>query len=356
MPKGKDIGAVDFFCGAGGLTCGLLKARVKNAGISVVAGIDSDEKCRFPYEENNKGAKFIHKKIEDVRAGEVGKLVGGFKWKVFVGCAPCQPFSSYTLKARKSVKNTGNWNLIEYFMKNIKAVKPDVVSMENVPQLIKQEIFSRFVKKLEKAGYSPSYSVVNCARHGMPQSRRRLVLLASRHGEINFPAPSKKTKTLYNTIGKMPELENGKEDAGDSLHVCAKLGETNLKRILASSPGGTWEDWDEELLPECYKKASGQTYKNVYGRMSWNEPAPTITGQFYRYGTGRFGHPEQSRALSLREGALIQTFPKKYKFFPNREKFSRVSIGMQIGNAVPVKLGKLIGNTIIQHIQEISHG
>lgn len=345
-----DIGVIDFFCGAGGLTCGLIKAK-----LNVVAGIDNDKKCQFAYESNNKGAKFIHKNIKDVSTNEIHTLLKPFKWKVFVGCAPCQPFSSYTVKVRKSIKNSGNWNLIEHFIENIEKVEPDVVSMENVPQLANQEIFSSFTSRLKIAGYITKYEVVDCADYGIPQSRRRLVLLASKHGEIEFPRPTNKRAVLRDVIGTMPVLKNGGEDINDPMHACAELGEINLQRIMASRPGGTWEDWPKKLLPECYKKPTGQTYKNVYGRMVWERPSPTITGQFYRYGTGRFGHPEQNRALSLREGALIQTFPKRYKFYPDNKKPSRASIGMQIGNAVPVDLGTIIGDTISQHIKGVDY-
>jgi DNA (cytosine-5)-methyltransferase 1 len=130
------------------------------------------------------------------------------------------------------------------------------------------------------------------------------------------------------------------------------LNDLNLKRIRQSQPGGTWRDWDEELLSPCHKKKSGKSYSGVYARMSRDNLAPTITTQFYNYGTGRFGHPEQDRALSLREGALLQTFPPDYEFIDPKMKIYFKSIGTQIGNAVPVRLGYIIGISIIEHIKE----
>ena len=349
------VKVVDFFCGAGGLTHGLIQA-----GLKVVAGVDSDPHCKFPYEHNNEGAKFICQKIESVSKSMIASLVQEGRFTVFVGCAPCQPFSSYTTKVRntqKQVKNSGNWGLIMDFLTQVKRHRPDVVSMENVPQIRKEEIFSEFISGLDKCGYEVSHSIVNCSKHGIPQSRRRLVLLASRHGEIQFPATSEDPVSLREILKKarLPAIKDGEQSVKDPLHVASKLGPLNMKRIKASKPGGTWEDWDKSLLPDCYKKASGQTYKNVYGRMSWDEPAPTITGQFYRYGTGRFGHPDQNRALSFREGALIQTFPDDYQFVEPGAPLKKTVTGIHIGNAVPVKLGCIIGNTIINHLKGACH-
>ena len=347
-----DIKVVDFFCGIGGLTHGLRKAK-----LNVVAGVDSDGSCKFAYEANNKGAQFIENPIEDVTNQKIRSLLKDAKWKVFVGCAPCQPFSSYTKKTRRYTNNTSGWDLINVFMEKIKAVKPDIVSMENVPRLIHRDIFDKFVKQLEENGYYTKYGILNCVNYGIPQSRRRLVLLASRRGEIELPAPTDKRKTLKDVIYDLPKLSHGQEHKKDRLHVSARLKDINLKRIKKSKPGGTWLDWPPSLRPECYKRQSGQTYKNVYGRLLWKKPAPTLTGQFYSYGTGRFGHPNQHRALSLKEGALIQTFPKDYQFAPKDQKIYIPTIAKHIGNAVPVDLGTIIGKTILAHIKEVnSHG
>ena len=344
------VKVVDFFCGAGGLTHGLI-----DAGLEVVAGVDSDARCQFPYEHNNNPAQFICKKIESVEKDEIAKLIKKSKFTAFVGCAPCQPFSAYNIKIRKQIKNSGDWNLISNFLAQVKEHQPDIVSMENVPQICKEDIFIQFIKELESYGYIVNSKIVDCSKYGIPQTRRRLVLLASKHGEIKFPNPHEKPTSLKHVIrnAKLPPLKSGEQCSKDPLHIASKLKSLNMERIKASKPGGTWLDWKKSLLPDCYKKQSGQTYKNVYGRMSWDKPAPTITGQFYRYGTGRFGHPDQDRAISLREGALIQTFPKDYQFIKPGTPLAKTVTGIHIGNAVPVKLGFIIGETIIKHLQGI---
>ena len=192
--------------------------------------------------------------------------------------------------------------------------------------------------------------------------RRRLVLIASLFGEISLlpithhHSPDKiPPKTVRETIEELEEITHGQVSEKDLLHRSSKFGEINQKRIKQSIPGGTWLDWDSDLVAECHKKPSGQTYKSVYARMEWDKPAPTITTQFYNFGTGRFGHPEQDRALSLREGALLQTFPKGYKFIDSELPVSFTRLGTHIGNAVPVRLATVIGQSIQKHLENISH-
>ena len=124
-----------------------------------------------------------------------------------------------------------------------------------------------------------------------------------------------------------------------------------MKRIKCSKPGGTWRDWPPELIAECHSKKTGKSFSSVYGRMEWEKVAPTITTEFYSFGTGRFGHPEQNRAISAREAALIQTFPATYKFFPNEQEVSLAKASRYIGNAVPPKLGEVIAESIKRHIR-----
>jgi len=228
--------------------------------------------------------------------------------------------------------------------------------MENVPGLMEQNVFKQFIKDLKKTGYYICYSVVNCADYGVPQHRNRLVLLASRLGKITLLSPKefkKSSKTVREAIGEMPLISDGTSHPKDPLHQSAALSETNKKRIRASRPGGTWRDWSNELVADCHKKKTGKSYPSVYGRMSWDAPSPTITTQFYGFGNGRFGHPEQDRAISLREGAILQSFPKKYKFFEPDKPICKRHIGTLIGNAVPVDIGKLIGDSFYRHIMTV---
>ena len=337
--------AVDLFCGIGGLTYGL-----KSAGINVVAGIDYDGSCKYAYESNNK-AKFIGKSVSDVTGEEIQELWGkNDSVKILVGCAPCQPFSHHQ-KDKKNRKRHKDWGLLYEFLRIVEESEPDIVSMENVPNLENEQVFKDFVDGLKELGYQVEYKVHNAEEVGVPQRRLRLLLLASKSGNINFCKKKYRRKTVRRAIGHLPSIEAGNyENQIDPLHVSSALSDINLKRIGQSVPGGTWKDWDDELLPECYKKKSGATYTSVYGRMNWDGSAPTLTTQFNGYGTGRFGHPEQNRALSLREGALLQSFPAKYKFVKRNEKFRIGTIARQIGNAVPPKLGEHIGNSIMEKL------
>lgn len=340
--------AVDLFCGIGGLTRGL-----EDAGINVVAGIDIEAECQYAYEENNH-ARFIQKDIVDMPPQEIEKLYpSNTDMRILAGCAPCQPFSKYTKRYRKNGYNDEKWRLLYSFGRLAKHVMPDVITMENVPELEKTNVFSDFLSTLEECGYHVIYTVVYCPDYGVPQSRKRLVLLASLHGDIEIPRKTHEGhyRTVRDAIGELPRLSAGQTDANDPMHTATALSKRNLQRIQQSVPGGTWRDWTEELQLACHKKQTGRTYPSVYGRMQWDMPSPTITTQFYGYGNGRFGHPEQDRAISFREGAILQSFPKDYRFFASASISNRRLLGTQIGNAVPVLLGKAIGESIIDHIR-----
>jgi DNA (cytosine-5)-methyltransferase 1 len=344
--------AVDLFCGAGGMTHGFIKA-----GIPVIAGIDTDETCKYAYEKNN-NTKFINKDIRAITGTELASLYPENGIRILTGCAPCQPFSTHTQKNRKRNEDD-KWGLLYTFSRLIKEIEPDIVSMENVPQIEKQKVFSHFIGNLEKLEYHISWQFVYCPDYGIPQTRTRLVLLASRLGNIQLISKTH-TPSQYRTVEKsirnLEAIRDGETSSKDPLHKACKLTAINKNRIHQSKPGGTWRDWDKELLTPCHQKPSGKSYVSVYSRMEWDKPAPTITTQFYNFGTGRFGHPEQHRALSLREGALLQTFPKYYKFIDPKLPFSIKRLGRHIGNAVPVRLGEIIGISIMKHLEECNGG
>lgn len=351
MSRKLKIATVDLFCGVGGLTHGL-----KKAGIKVRAGVDSDLSCKYAYETNNK-AKFIGVNITDVRGCDLEKFWKADEVKVLVGCAPCQPFSTHSNKL-KGKEDGDKWNLLNEFLRLVKETEPSIVSMENVPNLSNQEIFKTFIKKLSQLGYQVSYQNAYCPNYGIPQKRRRLVLLASKFGNIALIEPTHKPqnyKTVRDAISHLEEVKSGKRSKNDSLHFTTTLSEINLKRIRASVPNGTWEDWDKSLRLKCHKKKTGKTYKSVYGRMSWDEPSPTITTQFYNFGTGRFGHPTQNRALTIREASILQSFPLDYKFVENDADVHITKVGTHIGNAVPVDLGYVIGKSIVKHLRAVNH-
>lgn len=344
------IRAVDLFCGVGGLTHGL-----EQVGIEVVAGIDFEQSCQLPYEHNNSG-KFIHKDIKDVTAEEIINLYPkDTDMRVLVGCAPCQPFSNYSNRYKNNGTKSDKMDLLYYFGNLVKETLPDIVSMENVPQMAKTNVFEDFVNLLEELNYNVEWNVVYAPDYEIPQNRKRLVLVASKVSVINIIPPLREEGeylTVRDAIAHLEEITPGNINKKDPLHASRNLSELNVKRMKQSVPGGTWKDWDYELLPNCYKRESGQSYKSVYGRIEWDKPSPTITTQFIGYGNGRFGHPEQNRALSLREGAMLQTFPENYKFVDSID-YSKQKVAVQIGNAVPVKLGYVIGQSILNSLEEI---
>lgn len=349
----KPCSVVDLFCGVGGITHGFI-----NEEFDVVAGVDCDPSCRYAYEHNNT-ATFIERKVEELKADELNDLYPDGHLKILVGCAPCQVYSKYASRYTKqqSKDDKQKWQLLSAFADMIDGVEPDIVSMENVPELLDYNdglVYNDFVERL-KPQYSVTPYLVYCPDYGIPQGRTRLVLFASRFGDLELLEKTHARDqylSVRDAIGSLCSIEAGQACATDPLHRSAGLSDLNLRRIRQSVPGGTWRDWDPELVAECHKKRSGKTYASVYGRMAWDEPAPTMTTQFYGYGSGRFGHPDQDRALSLREGALLQTFPPNYRFVEPGRPVVIKTIGRQIGNAVPVDLGRIIARSIRKHMEE----
>lgn len=341
----KSLSAVDLFCGAGGLTHGLLKE-----GIPINAGVDIDARCRYPFEKNNKSV-FIEEDVAKLSGLEVASFFPVGDTRILVGCAPCQPFSTY-IRGKKERK-LHKWGLLSAFGRIIREADPDIVSMENVPHLQREVIFKRFVANLRSLGYSVTYSSVNCWTYGVPQTRTRLVLFASKYGQVSLVGPShslKRRRTVRQAIGRLEPIKAGGTSMQDGLHRASALSRRNLRRIRASKPGGTWRDWTDDLVADCHKAETGGTYPGVYGRMVWDGPAPTVTTQCHGFGNGRFGHPEQNRAISLREAALLQTFPRYYRFAAQDECITFHHLGRLIGNAVPVRLGRIIGRSILKHL------
>ena len=354
MPTSRKLPAtaVDLFCGAGGLTRGLL-----DAGVNVTAGYDIDKSCKFPYEHNNPGAKFYEESVTTLSAGELSSHYPRGHRRILVGCAPCQTFSKYT----QGLKNAEDpkWTLLKDFGRLVRKVKPDIVSIENVPEIQRYQVFHDFLDTLAKEGFhftdDEQKWVVYAQDYGVPQHRRRLVILASRLGPIELIPPTHRPsqhRTVADALRRLPRLRAGGESKTDPLHRASALSEKNLRRIRASTPGGTWRDWPRKLRADCHKEDTGSHYSSVYGRMEWDEPSPTITTQFFGFGNGRFGHPTQSRGLSLREGAILQSFPVSYQFVEPGGKYHMKRIGKLIGNAVPVRLGTAIGKSITNHLMD----
>lgn len=342
------IAAIDLFCGVGGLTHGL-----EAEGIDVRLGVDIDPACKHPFEENNR-ARFCESDVSTLTADDLLKPLTTDGVSLLAGCAPCQPFSTYSQRAeRKGTARRGrggrdDWELVEQFGRLVRELQPNLVTMENVPPLEKQYVFERLLEELD--GYSVDARVVECRSIGLPQTRKRLVLVASRLGPIKLPEFDLPRSTVRDTIDDLPPLEAGGSDSEDRIHRACRLSDINLKRIRASVPGGTWRDWPIELRAPCHVRETGATYPSVYGRMEWDQPAPTVTTQSFGFGNGRFGHPEQDRAISLREAAMLQGFPKEYSFLPDDDPVRFATLGRLIGNAVPVTLGRAIGRVLVDHV------
>ena len=347
-----DAEVVDLFCGVGGLSMGF-----RAEGFRVVAGIDVDETCRYAYEANTQ-ARFRSCDITELSSGDIEAFFSKGR-KVLVGCTPGQPFSIYTGRYRKNSDDAGDidrrWRLLEQFARVIEDVEPDVVSMENVPRVVLHPVFERFVGRLRRKGYEVTQYRVRADYYGVPQKRARLVMFASRHGPVALVQPTHKHRpiTVRETIGCLPPITAGTAHAEDPLHTSRGLTDRNLGRLRATSEGGSWRDWDPAMQLDCHKRSSGISFKSVYGRMNWDEPSPVITTQCLGIGNGRFGHPEQDRAISIREASLLQSFPPDFKFVRPGERPNGCRLARQIGNAVPPRLASVVAKSIRLHIQSI---
>lgn len=349
----KKIVGIDLFCGIGGLTHGLVKA-----GFEIKAGFDIDESCRLSFEQKlNNNPLFINKDIKFLTKDDISHFFDDDSYKLIAGCAPCQPYSSHQKKKKFTDRmNHDAYGLIKEYLRIIDEIRPEFVIMENVANLMNDPFFNLdFLHFFENNNYTYDYKVINIAKYGAPQRRKRLLFVAISKKVPNnelFKIPIKldvKHNTVFEAIGNLPKLNAGEKNFADPLHTSPKLSDLNIERIRASNEGGTWHDWPEKLLLNCYKKKSGATYTSVYGRMKRNDVSPTLTTQFTRYGTGRYGHYNQDRAISLREGAILQTFPKSYKF---DIKIGSTALARQIGNAVPPILSEKIGNIIFNLVLE----
>lgn len=336
--------AVDFFCGAGGMSYGL-----QQAGIQVLAGIDNSPDCRTTYTNNIRHAQYIRHDISTLSAPELGRrlsLTRDDPSLVFAGCSPCQFWSKVRTDKSKSEETA---YLLKQFQKFIKHFLPGYVIVENVPGIYSRKdesVLPGFLAFLKRHEYVWSDGIINANHYGVPQNRMRYLLVATRQTKsISIPSPTTESKLrVSDFIGAangFPSIQAGHRDETDMLHTASGLSPENLRRIsMTEKSGGNRSAWrnDETLQIPAYK-GKDEIFRDVYGRMYWDRPAPTITTRFNSLSNGRFGHPEEDRAISIREGATLQTFPKNYRFFGS----SLTSLARQIGNAVPPELARRIG-------------
>ena len=334
--------ALDFFCGAGGLTRGFL-----DAGIHVVAGLDVNEGCRRTYEINNKPARFLACDLQELRRQDLADYVHGIPPKelIFAGCAPCQPFS----KQRREV-DVRYKTLLSHFGRLVGEFLPGYVVIENVPGIVRipgNSTYRRFTSLLENLGYDLAEGVVDAKFFGVPQTRRRWVVIASRLARPELPKPthgvgSKPFVTVRDAIAHFPKLAAGEQSGSVPNHRAARVEPQNIRRLKATpADGGGRRQWPKDLVLACHT-GDYEGHSDVYGRMRWDSPAPTLTCKCFSISNGRYGHPEQHRAISLREAARLQTFDDNFIFYGA----SQAEIGAQIGNAVPVDLARRLAQTV----------
>ena len=318
--------------------------------------LDHDADARASFQANFPGAHFEFADIREVNIQAVQRRVEAERPNavLFSGCAPCQPFTKQNTK-RPRFDEDERVPLLAHFARLVESCQPDLVFVENVPGLQKlgcdSQPFGEFLGRLEVVGYKLDYRPIKLAKYGIPQSRRRLVLVASRHGPIRLPeethgpgTPNERYDTVRDWISHLPPIQAGEEHGEVSNHRAANLSARNRARVKSTPEGGGHRDWPDELKLDCHKGFSG--YSDVYGRMSWDAPASGLTTRCISYSNGRFGHPDQDRAISVREAACLQTFPEDFVFNGGMGSMAR-----QIGNAVPVRLAELVGRAFMEHLK-----
>jgi len=341
------VTAVDICCGVGALSYGL-----RQAGVDVRLGVDTCERSQFAY-ECNVDAPYLREDVFDLSVEAVREKSGDEDARLVAACAPCQPFSEQNSKrARDRVHGEA---LLARIHEIARALRPEFLVFENVPSAARSTRVKAIRRDLTALGYNHRLDIVDAANFGAPQRRRRMVLFATRLpvdlSDLWRDSLADVTD-VRSAVGDLPYLEAGARDDRDPFHVAAELRAINRERIRASAPGGTWADWPARLQLACHQRGSGTSFKEAYGRMKWDQPAPTITTKFYNYGSGRFGHPEQDRALSAREAARLQGFPDDFQFIDPATLPQLVVLGKLIGNAVPVPLARAIGTACRTFVEE----
>jgi DNA (cytosine-5)-methyltransferase 1 len=317
--------AIDLFCGAGGLSEGL-----RQAGFDVLGAIDLDAVACRAYRLNHQNTKLWEMDIRRLSGADIMSAlnIGPGELKLLAACPPCQGFS--TMRTKNGIRRNRDRrnNLIFEVLRIVRSMKPVSVMFENVPGLANDKRYVTFLKKLESLGYRVKWRVLNAADFNVPQRRRRLVLLASRIGEPEFAATVDRRATVRQTIAGLAPPRRSRDPLHNYFPRRSAKIEARIRMIPAN--GGSRAALGVRNQLPCHKRSNG--FKDVYGRMAWDKPAPTITCGCINPSKGRFLHPVADRAITLREAALLQTFPKSYQF-PLDE--GRYPIAELIGNALP---------------------
>jgi len=344
------IKVFDFFSGCGGTSKGF-----SNSGLDIVFAIDNDRDSGKSFNHNFPNTHFELYDINEYKSSQLKPWIDKCKGHpiLFSGCAPCQPFTKQNTRLKKIDDRK---ELLVQFERFVTYYKPHFVFIENVPGL--QNIdknkgpFNSFVSNLDRLGYYHNSEVVSSMAYGVPQKRKRLVLIASLLGTISFPdktngpgSPNPEYSSVRDWIGHLPAIEAGEVHETIFNHRASALSELNLMRIRATPVGGDRRCWPKELQLQCHTNGyKGHT--DVYGRMHWDQPATGLTTRCDSLSNGRFGHPDQDRAISIREAACLQMFPEDFIFYGSKSSMSR-----QIGNAVPVGIAEIFGNNFKKHLE-----
>jgi len=337
-----ELFSIDIFAGAGGLSEGMHQADFKT-----ILAFEIDEIASRTYRLNHTETTVITKDIRKVSIAEIKRYLKGKKIHLLAGCPPCQGFSSVRRLNRIHPVEDERNNLILEYVRIVKALKPYTIMLENVPGLVNYDLFKEAIAILKEVGYWwIDYKVVNVKDYGVPQNRKRLVLVGSRLGEIKVAQPKGRKRTVRDTIANLPKPEDSK----DYLHKIFPTHTPYIQKRIKLTPkdGGSRKDLPKEFLLECHKKEN-IGFNDIYGRLRWDDYSSTITGGCLNPSKGRFLHPEQDRCISAREAALFQSFPKNYKFPTD---IPRASLALLIGNALPPKFSYYQSENIKKHILE----
>ena len=334
--RASRLTAIDLFSGCGGLTTGL-----KNAGFAVLGAVDNDDLSVEAYRANHPEVRVWRRNIKQLSAAYIRRklrLRPG-QLHLLAGCPPCQAFSTLrTLNGGIVVRNKDK-ELLFQFLRFVKALRPKSIMVENVPGLAGDKRIVRFCAQLARLGYASEYRVLDAAQYGVPQRRRRMILLASRTKVIRFARMKRFRLTVRHAISGLPNPGS----SGDSVHDLPENRSDQTKERIEQTPldGGSRSSWPNKLRLSCHSECNG--FKDVYGRMSWNDVAPTITTGCFNPSKGRFLHPQQNRTITMREAALLQGFPQFYKF---PRTAGKCAIAKMIGNALPPPFIEAHANSI----------
>lgn len=335
------LNAIDLFCGCGGITQGL-----KDAGFNVLASIEFSPAPATVYRLNHPEVNLFQEDITKLNIEEVRCACNNLHIHLLAGCPPCQGFSSIRRKNKREIVPDPRNMLAQDYLRYVQAFMPDTILFENVPGIESYPAFIQVRESLSLMGYELDYRVVDFARYNVPQRRKRFVMIGSRIGKIQIQQGTDEIVTVRQTIGNL----ESPEQSNDYAHTVYAHNTPRIVDMIRHVPhdGGSRADLPEKYILNCHKK-EGIGFRDVYGRLKWESVSSTITGGCLNPSKGRFLHPEQDRALTVREAAMLQTFPRNY-IFP--KGINKTALGLMIGNAVPPRFAQVVGTIIFNAVHK----